>query len=511
MVSVHTQFVSIYASHYTVTMNKSSIGVSPIIVVDRNSSTPFYKQIYDAYRTAILQGNISPGQQIPSSRDLAIDIQVSRYPVLHAYTQLLAEGYFESRKGAGTFVSSSLPEQLTSVEGEGSSSTLELSGPRPVARRCSLYPAFEGSPSLRGWGAFGVHQPAFDQFPFQIWSNLVGLHSRNPNANSLHHIDPRGSEQFRETVCAYLRTARGVKCDASQIMVVSGSQQALDITMRVLLDPGSHVWVEEPGYSLVRTALIAAGCHVNPVRVDSEGMDVAAGMKLHSKARAAIVTPSHQFPLGSTMSASRRLQLLNWAQSSGAWIIEDDYDSEYRYENRPISSLQGMDVHARVIYIGTFSKVLFPSLRIGYIVIPPDLMDRFVAVRVTMDIFPPYLYQEVLTDFMRMGHFGRHIRRTRQLYSERRTVLLKSLKSEFGDALEIHGADAGMHLTVTLPAGVTDREVVERAAKRGLWLWPLSPAYYGKNRRQGLILGFGSTPTDWIPRAVSQLRSAVTG
>jgi GntR family transcriptional regulator/MocR family aminotransferase len=234
-------------------------------------------------------------------------------------------------------------------------------------------------------------------------------------------------------------------------------------------------------------------------------------MKLHSKARAAIVTPSHQFPLGSTMSASRRLQLLNWAQSSGAWIIEDDYDSEYRYENRPISSLQGMDVHARVIYIGTFSKVLFPSLRIGYIVIPPDLMDRFVAVRVTMDIFPPYLYQEVLTDFMRMGHFGRHIRRTRQLYSERRTVLLKSLKSEFGDALEIHGADAGMHLTVTLPAGVTDREVVERAAKRGLWLWPLSPAYYGKNRRQGLILGFGSTPTDWIPRAVSQLRSAVTG
>ena len=492
-------------------MNRSSIGVSPIIIVDRDSLTPLHKQIYDAFRTAILRGNISPGQQIPSSRDLAIEIQVSRFPVLHAYAQLLAEGYFESRRGAGTFVSGSLPEQLMSVDRDVRSSTPVLAGPRPVARRCSLYPAFVGSASLRGWGAFGVHQPAFDQFPFQVWSNLVALHSRNPNAHSLHHIDPRGSEQFRETICAYLRTARGVKCEASHIMIVSGSQQALDITMRVLLDPGSPVWVEEPGYGLVRTALIAAGCRVIPVPVDSEGMDVAAGIKRHPKARAAVVTPSHQYPLGSTMSASRRLRLLNWAQASGAWIIEDDYDSEYRYESRPVASLQGMDVNARVIYIGTFSKVLFPSLRIGYIVIPPDLVDRFVAVRATMDIFPPYLYQEVLNDFMRMGHFGRHVRKMRQLYGERRTMLLKSLQSEFGNLLEVHGAEAGMHLAVTLPPGVRDRDIVERAAKRSLWLWPLSPSYLSKRPRQGLILGFGSTPADQIPRAVSQLRVAVMG
>jgi len=492
-------------------MNRSSIGVSPIIIVDRDSLTPLHKQIYDAFRTAILRGNISPGQQIPSSRDLAIEIQVSRFPVLHAYAQLLAEGYFESRRGAGTFVSGSLPEQLMSVDRDVRTSTAVLAGPRPVARRCSLYPAFVGSASLRGWGAFGVHQPAFDQFPFQVWSNLVALHSRNPNAHSLHHIDPRGSEQFRETICAYLRTARGVKCEASHIMIVSGSQQALDITMRVLLDPGSPVWVEEPGYGLVRTALIAAGCRVIPVPVDSEGMDVAAGIKRHPKARAAVVTPSHQYPLGSTMSASRRLRLLNWAQASGAWIIEDDYDSEYRYESRPVASLQGMDVNARVIYIGTFSKVLFPSLRIGYIVIPPDLVDRFVAVRATMDIFPPYLYQEVLNDFMRMGHFGRHVRKMRQLYGERRTMLLKSLQSEFGNLLEVHGAEAGMHLAVTLPPGVRDRDIVERAAKRSLWLWPLSPSYLSKRPRQGLILGFGSTPADQIPRAVSQLRVAVMG
>ena len=293
-------------------------------------------------------------------------------------------------------------------------------------------------------------------------------------------------------------------------MVVSGSQQALDITARVLLDPGSPVWVEEPGYTLERTVLIAAGCHIIPVPVDNEGMNVAAGIKRHYKARAAFVTPSHQYPLGSTMSAARRLQLLNWAQSSGAWIVEDDYDSEYRFESRPIASLQGLDANARVIYIGTFSKVLLPSLRIGYIVIPTDLVERFISVRITMDIFPPYLYQEVLTDFMSMGHFGRHLRAMRNLYSERRTKLVKSLESEFGNTLEVHGTVAGMHLTVTLPKGIRDRAISEKAAKDGLWVWPLSPSYFGPKSRQGLILGFGSTPADRIPRAVSQLRSVLT-
>lgn len=492
-------------------MSIPSLGVSPIIVVDRSASTPLHKQIYDAYRAAILRGNLRPGQKIPSSRELAIEIQVSRFPVLHAYTQLLAEGYFVSSVGAGTYVSSSLPEQLMSVDRQLKSSVPVPSGPRPIARRCSLFPPFSGSPSLRGWGAFGVHQPAFDQFPFQIWSALVARHSRNPSANALHHIEPLGSERFREAICSYLRTARGVKCEPSQIMVVSGSQQALDITARVLLDPGSPVWVEEPGYSHERTLLIAAGCRLVPVPVDQEGLDVAVGIERHRKARAAFVTPSHQYPLGSTMSASRRIQLLNWAQNSGAWIIEDDYDSEYRYESRPVASLQGLDVNARVIYIGTFSKVLLPSLRIGYVVIPPDLVERFVSVRVTMDIFPPYLYQEVLADFMCMGHFGRHLRKMRQLYSERRSMLVRSLRSEFGDMLEVHGAEAGMHLAVTLPKGIRDQEVAAKAAKEGLSIWPLSPSYFGRRARQGFILGFGSTPADRIPRAVSRLRSIVTG
>jgi GntR family transcriptional regulator/MocR family aminotransferase len=511
VVGEHARLIALRASQYNATMSKIASEIQPIIVVDRSAQIPISRQIYDAYRAAILGRDLRPGQQIPSSRELAVEVKVSRFPVLHAYAQLLAEGYFESRRGAGTFVSRSLPEQLMSVKRNVKPSALVSGGLRPIARRSSLFPTFEGSPSRPGWGAFGVHQPAFDQFPFEIWSHLVARHSRNPNARSIHQINPLGSEQFREEICSYLRTARAVECAPSQIMVVSGSQQALDITARVLLDPGSAVWIEEPGYDLQRTLLSAAGCHLIPVPVDEEGMNVAAGIERHRKARAAFVTPSHQYPLGSSMSASRRLQLLNWAQSSGAWIVEDDYDSEYRYESPPVASLQGMDANSRVIYIGTFSKVLLPSLRIGYIVIPSDLVERFVAVRFAMDIFPPYLYQEVLRDFMSMGHFGRHLRRMRQLYRERRNALVNSLKDEFGEMLQVHGAEAGMHLAVTLPRGIRDRKIVERAAECGLQLWPLSPCYYSDPPRQGLILGFGSTPAKRIPRAVSQLRSVLAG
>jgi GntR family transcriptional regulator/MocR family aminotransferase len=235
-----------------------------------------------------------------------------------------------------------------------------------------------------------------------------------------------GARRFREAICDYLRTSRAVQADPAQIMIVSGSQQALQIAATVLLDPGDSMWMEEPGYRLARTAFAAAGLRVVPVPVDEEGLDVSAGIKQCAHARAAYVTPSHQYPLGSTMSAARRLQLLNWAQSRGAWIIEDDYDSEYRFESPPISSLQGMDSHSRVIYIGTFSKVLFASLRLGYMVIPPDLVKHFAAVRHAMDIFPPYLYQEVITDFMRAAPGARRwlsILRIRSVVRSRSTVL----------------------------------------------------------------------------------------
>ena len=492
-------------------MNRAASGLLPTIAVDREAEIPLYKQIYDGIRSAILRRELRPGQRVPSSRELTRELRVSRFPVLNAYAQLLAEGYFESKVGSGTFVSSSLPEQQMSVALPIANSTSQTSsGPRNVARRSLEYPAFDNQTAIRGWGAFGVHQPALDEFPFQVWSSLVTRYSRNPSANAIHHINPLGTDRFREAIADYLRTARGVKCDKSQIMVVSGSQQALDITARVLFDPRDVVWVEEPGYRLQRSVLAAAGCRLIPVSVDNEGMNVSEGLRNRRKARAAFVTPSHQYPLGVTMSASRRLQLLNWAQDAGAWVVEDDYDSEYRYESLPIASLHGLDVNARVIYIGTFSKVMFPSLRLGYLVIPPDLVERFAAVRHVMDIFPPYLYQEVLTDFINEGHFARHLRKMRQIYSEKRKVLFESLQNEFDSGIEVLGAEAGMHLTITLPAGVSDSEIATKAARRGLWLWPLSPSYSGDKPRHGFILGFGSIPIDQIHRNVRLLRNVLS-
>lgn len=294
-------------------------------------------------------------------------------------------------------------------------------------------------------------------------------------------------------------------------MIVSGSQQALEISARVLLDPGDSVWMEEPGYRYARDVFALAGSKLVPVPVDREGLDVAAGVRRCPKARAAFVTPSHQFPLGETMSASRRLQLLDWAHHAGAWLIEDDYDSEYRYESPPIAALQGLDSDSSVIYIGTLSKVLFPSLRLGYVVIPPGLVDRFLAIRRAMDLGPPSFHQEVLAEFIREGHFARHIRRMRVLYRERRSALVESIRKELGSIVEVHGSEAGMHLTVTLAARSRDLEIAERAAREKLWIWPLSPAYLGAASRPGFILGFGGTPVEQIPPAVRKLRNLLAG
>ena len=491
-------------------MKKAPSGILPIIAIDRRAPNALYRQIYDAYRAAIVDRRLRSGQRIPSTRALASELGVSRFPVLNAYAQLLAEGYFETRVGAGTVVSNSLPEQLASIEPARARLAATHSGPRPVSRRSSILPTVVRSSWLGGWGAFSVGQIAFDQFPLQVWSSLVMRHCRNMWAKSFAYGDHMGSKAFRETIATYLRTARSLRCEAEQIMIVSGSQQALEISARVLLDPGSRVWVEEPGYRLARDVFTLIGSQLVPVPVDQEGLDVAAGIKLYRKARAAFVTPSHQFPLGVTMSASRRLQLLDWAQSSGSWIIEDDYDSEYRYESLPIASLQGLDEHARVVYIGTFSKVLFPSLRLGYIVIPPDLVDRFVTMRRAMDLCPSSFYQEVLADFIGEGHFARHIRRMRVLYRDRRSALVDSIRKELGELAEVLGDEAGMHLAVRLKNGDRDVQIAERAARQRLWLWPLSLSYLGERSHHGFILGFGSIPAAEIPRAVRKLRSLLT-
>jgi GntR family transcriptional regulator / MocR family aminotransferase len=477
---------------------------APMIVLDRKGDKPLHRQIYDAFRAMILERRLLPGQQIPSTRALADELGISRIPVLNAYAQLLAEGYMESRSGAGTFIKPLLSDQFQGAR-RAAPGTPERAASDSTSRLSRLLPE-NGTQWFRGSGAFTVGQIASDHFPFRIWSELVTRHARRVSANSLNYSDPMGLVEFREVIADYLRTARAVRCEASQIMVVNGSQQGLDLAARVLLDPESPVWIEEPGYELLRYALTLSGCQLVPVPVDGEGLCVAAGIELCADARVACVTPSHQYPLGATMSAARRLQLLEWAHRTAAWIIEDDYDSEYRYESMPVASMQGLDWGARVIYIGTFSKTLFPALRLGYLVLPPALVGRFLAVRQANDLSPSHLYQAALADFIRAGHFTRHIRKTRQLYMERRNALAQALREEFGQEIEILGAEAGMHLVITIPAGLSDQEIAVEAAKEGLWLWPLSAAYVGRDVRQGFILGFGGTKPEDMARHVRRLR-----
>lgn len=427
-------------------------------------------------------------------------------PVLNAYAQLLAEGYFESRIGSGTVVSRSLPERMGKAKPAPSKDLNQKH--RRASKRSSNLLSAQRFYTLRGLGPFSASQIDFDSFPLALWSTLATRHARSVWAGSLDYGDPMGLKELREAIAQYVRTARGVRCEAQQVMIVSGSQQGLEITARVLLDPGDHVWMEEPGYRFARSVFAFSGCVVVPVHVDGEGLNVAAGVKKCASARAVLVTPSHQYPLGVTMTASRRLQLLDWAESNGSWIIEDDYDSEYRYEGQPVTSLQGLDRNSRVVYIGTFSKVLFPSLRIGYLVVPEDLVERFLAARFALDIAPATFQQAVLADFIGEGHFARHIRRMRLAYAQRRNALIENLRDQFGPVAQMIGAEAGMHLSVLLN-GIPDQEISLRSAREKLWLVPLSPFYIGKAARQGFILGFGSTSVQQMPAAVHKLRSLV--
>jgi GntR family transcriptional regulator / MocR family aminotransferase len=488
-------------------MKRVASGILPMFAIDRASCMPLHRQIYDGFRSAILEGRLRPGQRIPSTRVLAAEIAVSRFPVLNAYAQLLAEGYLESRVGSGTVVSSSLPEQLTESRPAGTAKALPAEHePRPVAARSSVLPLKENFPWIVHLGAFRVGQVAFDQFPHQIWSSLVARRCHAMNAHSAHYGTPTGNESLRRAIANYLKIARSVRCEPEQVLVVNGSQQALEITARVLLDPGARVWIEDPCYRLAQDVFTLNGCELVPVPVNEEGLDVAAGISKCRKARAAFVSPSHQFPLGVTMSASRRLRLIEWAQSSGAWIIEDDYDSEYRYESQPIASLQGLDPNSCVIYIGTFSKVLFPSLRLGYIVVPPDMVDRFLVTRGVMDLGSPTFHQEVIADFIEGGHFERHIRRMRTLYGDLRRLLVDNLREHLEKTLSPIGDEAGMHLTAMLDTRHRDEEVAARAVRQKLSLWPLSRLYLNRPR-QGFVLGFGGTTASEIPLAVRKLRA----
>jgi GntR family transcriptional regulator/MocR family aminotransferase len=455
------------------------------VPVDRASAIPLHRQIYDGYRRAILDGLLRPGQRVPSTRTLAVELAVSRQPVLTAYEQLLHEGYLDGRTGSGTFVSGALPDDLLRCKAP------QPGAPRVVARLDPDRPSADTVPD--SLGPFRMSLPALDRFPHTLWARLVARQAHALTHAEMAYGDPAGLLSLRLAIAEHLRTARAVNCEAGQILIVSGSQAALRLVAAVLLGRGERVGVEEPCYPGARAALGAGGAEVVGVPVDEEGMSLSSLQKRKGRVRAVYVTPSHQYPLGISMSAGRRLALLDWAFRRRAWVLEDDYDSEYRYASRPLAALQGMDAHERVVYIGTFSKVLFPSVRVGYLVVPPPLRERFVRARAAFDLFSPTLYQIALAEFLRDGHFGRHLRRMRGIYADRRNALLDGLSRHCAGCLTVYNADAGLHVAVMLPPGCDDAEVVRRMAGRGLTATALSSCYAGPDRRSGLLLGFGGS------------------
>ena len=342
---------------------------------------------------------------------------------------------------------------------------------------------------------FQIGLPALDLFPHAAWTKLMTRQVRAETPERLAYGDPAGLRRLRVAIAEHVRTSRAVRCVPEQILIVPGSQAALRLAAATLLQPNDRVAIEEPGYFGAHRALRAAAAQLVPVPVDDEGLNVAALQRRGPNVRAVYVTPSHQYPLGMTMSASRRFALLDWAQRNQAWILEDDYDSEFRYVSRPVGALQGMDAHDRVIYIGTFSKALFPAARVGYMVVPPPLWNRFLESRFAFDIFTPTIYQRALAEFLESGQFARHLRRMRSAYLERRDALLRGLERHCGDLVQVHNSDAGLHIAVLLREGFDDRDVIGELGRRGLAAFDLSSAYVGAVRRQGLLLGFGcATP-----------------
>jgi GntR family transcriptional regulator/MocR family aminotransferase len=487
-------------------MKRVAASFLPPIALDSGREMPMYRQLYEWFRTAILAGQLRPGQRVPSTRNLAAELEVSRIPVSSAYEQLHGEGYLETFVGAGTRVAKSIPlKALCSGIGERSAGQVaQRKVPRRISRRVTLT-RMPAEPWLNKLGAFRVSLPALEHFPTGVWSKLVNRYARNQTRQLMAYGDAKGYWPLREAVAEYLGAVRAVRCKPSQVLVTTGSQQGIQLSAQVLLDARDRVWIEEPGYPGARRALMMSGAQLIPIPVDHEGLKVAEGIRRACDARAAYITPSHQYPLGVTMNATRRMLLLNWAARSGAWIIEDDYDSEYRFGGRPIPSLQGLDTSARVIYVGTFSKVLFPALRLGYVVVPEDLVKAFSAARDATDQFSSTLYQAAMTDFIREGHFARHIRRMRALYSQRRAVLVEAIHKQLGDRLEVIGAEAGMHLVALLPPGVDDFAISRKATELGISVMPLSSCYTKPPVRRGLILGYGGTDARQIHEGIRRL------
>ncbi|WP_417828202.1 PLP-dependent aminotransferase family protein [Thalassospira sp.] len=477
-----------------------------------------YRRLYHGIRSAILDGRLHPGERLPASRDLAKSLGISRNTVVTSFDLLTSEGYLETRVGAGSFVASTLPDRDMQTGQHAKDNHGATSNDRPLrlSQSATRMLAYQRRfPRFRVARPFNPATPDLDAFPFDLWARLLRRSWRAPDIDLTIPDDPLGLPLLRSEIAKWLRQTRGVNCDADQVMIVSGAQQALDLAARALVDPGDIIATEDPGYEGIRGVLAASGAVVEPIMVDEDGLCVDGLAKTSSPARIVVTTPSRNYPLGTTLSLARRLALLQWAQDNDAWIVEDDYDSDYRYDGPPLSSLQGLDRNNRVIYVGTFSRVMFPGIRLGYLVLPPALVPAFRGIRGFADGVPAPTTQAALGSFFAEGHFGSHVRKMRLQYGERRTHLISLITHDAPDILSVMPSDGGLHLCARLTGDLDDLAMQEELVKAGLDCRALS-SYFHKNRSpdaqvpvRGLVLGFAGWQKDVLSESFSELTRTI--
>jgi len=469
-----------------------------------------WRWLYTELRSAILDGRLKPGARMPSTRSLGLQYSLSRGTVVVAFDQLQAEGYTRTEVGAGTFVASGVPDGLLSTTRKPATVTLPTSKAAFSKRSREFLKGVEVIPASHSVGkAFRAYEPAINLFPVDLWARVASRVLRRAPRSLYGHGNAAGYQPLRRAIAEYVGASRGVHCSAEQVIVTSGTQQAIDIIGRFLLTPGDQVWMEDPGYSGALQTLRSTSARIVPVPVDGDGLIVKAGRKLAPKAKLAYVTPANQFPMGVTMSADRRLELLGWAARANAWVIEDDYDAEYRYSGRPVAALQALDSSGCVIYVGTFTKMLFNALRLGFMVLPERLVEAFVSARTFVDRHPPTLDQAILAEFITEGHFGHHIRRMRQIYAERIQVLKTAADKHLDGLVDVVHAGAGIRTLGWLLTWKSDHDAAQQARKFGLEVEPLSVFTTKYKQPPALMLGFAScTPTE-LRRGVSVLATAL--
>lgn len=459
--------------------------------------------LYGELRSAILDGRLAPGARLPASRDFAGQYQLSRGTVVSVLERLQAEGYVSSRVGFGTWVN-------------------HVDAPRPT-RQPATTPAYirrvistykrpqpwVDTAFVEASRPFRIGVPAIDEFPSEVWGRIAANRARNFRPWLKKEADRRGYRPLREAIAEYLRTSRGVRCTAEQIVVVSGIQQALDLLARLLLKKSDRIWMEDPGYFGARIAFDNAGAKIVAVPVDEEGLSVSAGIKICPDAKGAYVTPAHQFPLGVTMSLERRMALLSWVARAGAFVIEDDYDSEYRFEGPPVPALQSLDNHASVIFIGSFSKTLFPALRVGYVVLPAPLVEPFLGFRYRTDFRNSSFDQAVLCDFITDGHLARHLRRMRSLYAVRLATLMEGARQHLDGLLEISNVRAGLYTIGYLKNGMPSRQAEKLAAAQGIEVLAVDRCTLRRPDPHALLLGFGGFDEPAIRQGLIRLAKAL--